>query len=829
MAPRTPPAPPRKAAKPAVRRSSGLLRLVRFLSVVIVGAGITAGVGGYVAWRHFSDDLPDYEGLRDYQPAVMSRVYAGDSRLLAELATERRIFVPIDAIPKQVRGAFVSAEDQNFWLHHGVDPIAIARAAVTNLRQWGQGRRPIGASTITQQVAKNMLLGNEVSLTRKAKEAILAMRIEAALPKERILELYLNEIYLGAQAYGVAAAAQAYFNKSLDELSLPEVAFLAALPKAPNNYSPFRHPEAAKARRDWVLDRMAEDGVVTAAQAAAAKAEPITAVPFRRPDMVADSGYFSEEVRRQLIEKFGPDRTTQGGLLVRTSLDPTMQAQADNALRDGLMGYDRSHGGWRGPVTRIESASLRTDWMAKLAEVQRPPGMLPDWKLAVVLEVGADEAKLGWLDQPAGRIVAAAQPRITAMQLADMTWARPRQNGHLGAQPRRMGDVLASGDVVMVEHVAAQAAGERNGQARGARPERLVLRQIPEIEGALVALDPATGRVLAMSGGWSFDKSQFNRVTQAQRQPGSSFKPFVYLAAMESGVSMAESMLDAPFVVDLGPGGGKWRPGNYSRNFNGMVPLTSAIARSLNLVTVRLADRIGLDTVAETAKRFGVVDNMPLVFPAALGAVETTVLRMAGGYAAFVNGGKQVTPSVIDSVQDRDGTVIWRAPGRECHGCEAGPDTPPDLADERRQLTDPVNAYGMTMLLQGVVAHGTGGRAAAGLGRPIAGKTGTTNDYLDAWFVGFTPDLVVAVWVGYDTPTPLGSSSTGGVLAAPIFRDFMAAAEAGKPVLQFRPPPGVTWTGWPAPTAQSAATVTSGGSDDGGGSGNVDSDLGGLY
>jgi penicillin-binding protein 1A len=360
-----------------------------------------------------------------------------------------------------------------------------------------------------------------------------------------------------------------------------------------------------------------------------------------------------------------------------------------------------------------------------------------------------------------------------------------------------------------------------------------VLRQIPEIEGALVALDPATGRVLALAGGWSFDRSQFNRATQAQRQPGSSFKPFVYMAAIESGVAMAESMLDAPFVIDLGPGAGKWRPNNYSLNFNGMVPLYMAIAKSLNLVTVRLADRIGLETVAETAQRFGIVDNMPRVFPAALGAVETTVLRMAGGYAAFANGGKQVTPTVIDSVQDRDGTVIWRAAGRECQGCEAGPEAVPELADERHQLTDPVNAYSMNMLVQGVVTSGTGGRAAAGLGRPIAGKTGTTNDFLDAWFVGFTPDLVVAVWVGFDTPTPLGGDESGGALAAPIFHDFMAAAMAGKPVLPFHPPAGVVWSGWPAPAAQSAATVTGGSAAPSGGSGtgsgSVDSDLGGLY
>jgi penicillin-binding protein 1A len=391
------------------------------LLFLAVGA---AGVAGWGAWQHFSKDLPDVQGLRDYQPRVMSRIYAGDSRLLAELATERRIFVPYTAIPDILKHAFISAEDQNFFTHRGVDPVAMARAAVTDAMQYGQGRRPIGASTITQQVAKNMLLGNEMSVSRKAKEVILALRIERALSKDRILELYLNEIYLGLSAYGVASAAQTYFNKSLDELTIAEAAFLAALPKAPNNYNPFRFPDAARARRDWVLDRMAEDHVITPEQHAAAKASPIVPAPFRRPDQVAGGDYFTEEVRRQLLDKFGADQSTQGGLVVRTSLDPALQAAADKALHTGLIAFDQKRGGWRGPVAKLPvGTNFRVVWAAGLAAQAKPPGLLPQWRLAVVLEETDGEAKLGFLERPP--LAVAAVPRVLPLLLSDLAWACP--------------------------------------------------------------------------------------------------------------------------------------------------------------------------------------------------------------------------------------------------------------------------------------------------------------------------------------------------------------------------------------------------------------------
>jgi penicillin-binding protein 1A len=777
------------------RRRGGVARAISALFGLAAVAVVLGSLGAVAIYKSVSDDLPDHARLADYEPPVMSRVYAGDSRLLAELATERRVFVPIVAIPKLVQDAFVSAEDQNFWSHPGIDMLAIARAAVTNLQQMGQGRRPIGASTITQQVAKNMLLTNEVSLARKLREAILAIKIEQALPKERILELYLNEIFLGQGAYGVAAAAMTYFGKALDELSPAEVAYLAALPKAPNNYNPFRFPEAAKGRRDWVLSRMAEDRVITAEAAAAAQAEPIVVRPGRFAERVP-AQYFAEEVRRQLIERFGEEATTQGGLTVRTSLDPAMQEAADRALRDGLIAYDRRRGGWRGPIATLDmpAAQLRTGWTEGLARQPRPPGVLPAWRTAVVLEVTDQEARLGLLER-AARPGVPPQPRILPMPMAEMAWARrPAGENRLGPAPRRPADVLSPGDVVLVEVLEAQpaVAAARGRPARPAQPERLALRQIPEVEGALVALDPHTGRVLALTGGWSFERSWFNRATQANRQTGSSFKPFVYLAALERNMSPVQKILDAPFVVDQGPGLGRWRPTNYNASeFGGPTPMRVGMEKSKNLMTIRLAEMVGLENVASVASRTGVLPNMQLNYSMALGAGETTVLRMAAGYAAFVNGGRAVTPTLIDTVQDRHGRVIWRADARACLGCaaEAPSALPPEAPDNRAVATDPASAFQMVSMLQGVIQRGTGGRAA--IDRPVAGKTGTTNDFLDGWFVGFTPDLVTAVWVGFDEPRPLGDNEGGGVVAAPIFSAFMREALAGRPALPFRTPPGL--------------------------------------
>ena len=727
-------------------------------------------------------------GLRSYAPRVMSRVFAGDARLISELATERRIFVPYPAIPDLVKQAFISAEDQNFWIHRGVDPLAIARAAFTDLNQIGRGKRPVGASTITQQVAKNMLLDSQLSFARKAKEAILAMRIEKSLSKERILELYLNEIYLGLQSYGVAAAAQAYFNKSLDELTIPEAAFLAALPKAPNNYNPFRFPDAAKARRDWVIDRMADDHVITAAEAAAAKATPILPAQFHRPDPVPGADWFAEEVRRRLVDRFGADTTTQGGLMVRTSLDPSLQAAADKALRDGLMSYDRKLGGWRGPAGRLDLAgpALRSGWATQLAQAAKPPGMLPEWRLGVVLEETDREARIGWLERPENHPQAAPQPRTGTLALSDLAWARPIRDGRMGGSPRRMADVAQPGDLVMIEPAAAAAAPERS---RAALSERVHLRQIPVIQGALVSLEPATGRVLAMVGGWSFEQSQFNRATQAIRQPGSSFKPMVYLTALEQGISPSYRFLDAPLVI------GDWRPEQLldelqrpdlaSRRVAEVVELGHASRRPTGRDGGCRADRDCLPRGGQHAAR-----------PARRAGCRGHDRAAHGGcYASLAEGGKEVIPSLIDSVQDRDGHVVWRDPGRSCDDCSE-PSQPPALSDNRKEIADPESVFQIVTMMESVVQHGTGYEAGKGLNHPIAGKTGTTQDFNDAWFVGFTADLVTAVWVGYNSPASLGENETGGTIAAPIWRNYMSVALKGRPVLSFPQPPGVTLAKW---------------------------------
>ena len=833
------PQPPRRAprALPVRRRRSPLRWIGRLAGTLVAVLALLAVAGGAVAYHSYQTlaaDLPTVDGLRQYQPPVMSRIYASNEGLIAELAKERRIFVPFTAIPDVVKQAFVSAEDQNFWTHKGVDPGRIARSAFTDLFLVAQHRRPVGASTITQQVARNMLLGtNERTMSRKIKEAVLAIRIEQVLPKERILELYLNEIYFGLQSYGVAAAAQTYFNKSLDQITLPEAAFLASLPKKPTDLNPFRFPEAARNRRDWVLDRMAIDHVITPEQAAAAKAGPVVTGQFRRPETVAGSEWFGDEVRRELVDRFGIDAATEGGLVVHTSLDPAVQATADRVLRAGLMRYDRAHGGWRGPVTRLESSvAAGAGWARALAAVPRPPGMLTEWRLAVVQGVTPGEAKLGWVD-------GSGASHSAAMLLSDTLWARSNHGGALGGTPRRMAEVVQPGDVVMAEPVAVPATGKQ------AAAEKLVLRQIPQVEGALVSLDPATGRVLAMSGGWSHDMSQFNRAIQAQRQPGSSFKPMVYLAAMQQNLAPSQRVLDAPFTLDQGAAG-VWRPGNYETGFSGPVSLHQAIVESLNLATIRVAQRVGMDAVANNAIAFHVVDSMSHYLPNALGAVDTTVLRQAGAYASLDESGREVVPTLIDSVQDRDGHVIWRAGGLSCTGC-SDPSQPPTLSDDRRQLADAQSVFQTVTMMQGVVAHGTGTEAGKGLGRQaIAGKTGTTQDFNDAWFVGFTPDVVTSVWVGFDNPATLGDKETGGVVAAPIWHDFMAVVLKDRPNLSFTVPDGMTVATWapnmtdafkPGETpGESGPTIGGDGSDSAGvtassgGTGTgVDSGLGGLY
>jgi len=752
-----------------------MLRFFSYLLSFVFLIGLAGLGGGIYVLYHYGRGLPDYTQLADYEPPTVTRVHAGDGQLIAEYALEKRVFVPVKAMPKRVIKAFLSAEDKNFFEHPGIDFLGVMRAVVTNLANLGTNRRPKGASTITQQVAKNFLLTNEVSIDRKVKEAILAFRIERAFTKERILELYLNEIYLGFGSYGVAAAALNYFNKSLGELTLSEAAYLAALPKAPNNYHPVLKHSAAVTRRNWVIDRMLEDGFISSGAALEAKAFPLL-VRQREDLALAKAEYFLEEVRRKLIGKYGANGLYEGGLSVRTSLAPKLQEIADRTLRKGLTDYDRRHG-WRGPIAHIEPGA---DWQRQISAVPPPPGLL-DLHLGLVLAVDDKGADIGFANGPIGRL-----------PLREMKWARQAlKEGKRGGAVKHPGDAIAIGDIIAVEPIAGYTPKDKAPVAYPAHT--YALGQIPKISGGLVALDPHTGRVLAMSGGYDYAMSEFNRVTQAKRQPGSAFKPFVYLAALDAGFTPSTQILDAPFVIDQGPGLPKWKPANYTKKFYGPSPMRLGIEKSRNLMTVRLAQTIGMEKVVETATRLGIADNLPNQLSMALGAGETTLLNITTGYSMLVNGGKKIVPNFIDRVQDRHGRTIWRQDDRPCEGCRNQfwkVDKPvPVLPDTRRQVIDSASAYQVVSMLEGVVERGTGRRIKA-VGKPLAGKTGTTNKSFDTWFVGFSPDLAVGVYIGFDQPQSLGRE-TGSSVAAPVFRDFMAEALAEKPGIPFRVPQGV--------------------------------------
>jgi len=749
-----------------------LLRFLGFLFTVgtiifIVAVGAVAAL----LW-HFSQELPDYSQLQHYEPPVMTRVHAADGSLLAEYANERRLYLPIQAIPKLVTHAFIAAEDKNFYQHPGIDLTGVARAVLVYVQNFGSSRRPQGASTITQQVAKNFLLTNELSITRKIKEALLALRIERAYSKDKILELYLNQIYLGLGAYGVAAASLLYFDKSVHELTIAEAAYLAALPKGPNNYNPFRRRDEAIARRNYVIDRMAEDGYITVAAGEQAKKEPLNVATRPTGAHTFAAEYFAEEVRRYLFENYGEKKLYEGGLSVRTTLDPKLQVLARGTMINGLVNFDEQQG-WRGPVGKIEIAG---DWGVKLAEVKSLSDVDP-WRLAVVLEVNDRAARIGLQPgrDPGGAIVKARE--IGILPLDGVKWAKPTGT----TKPiQRVSQILTPGDVVYVEPF------KEGGQFR--------LRQVPEISGAMVVMDPHTGRVLAMVGGFSYDQSQFNRATQALRQPGSSFKPLVYAAAIDNGYTPSTIELDAPLEIDTGPGGGGiWKPENYGGKFYGPSTLRFGLEHSRNVMTVRLAQDVGMPLISEYAKRFGVYDNLPPYLSYALGAGETTVLRMVTAYAMLDNGGKRVKPTLIDRIQDRYGHTIYKHDQRECRGCDADKwDNQPEpiLIDRREQVIDPMTAYQITSMMEGVVQRGTA-TVVREVGKPIAGKTGTTNDEKDVWFIGFSPDIVCGVYMGYDKPRHISRLATGGHLAAPVVRDFLKAALADKPPIPFRVPPGI--------------------------------------
>jgi penicillin-binding protein 1A len=727
---------------------------------ILIGLGATAGVmvAGVAVFLVLAlQGLPSLEQLQHYEPPISSRVHAGDGALVAEFAREQRVFVPIQQIPDNVKNAFISAEDQHFFEHSGLDYQGLARAMLTNVVNVLRGRRMEGASTITQQVAGNMLTGRERNIYRKVREAVLAQRIERAMDKDRILELYLNQIYLGNRAFGVGAAALNYFDKPLDQLTLGEAAFLAVLPKGPGNYDPHtaRGMQRALERRDYVLGRMVERGYITQAQATAAHNERIIVHDRLSGDQYVAASHFVEEIRRQVQGQYGEQALYDGGLSIRSTIDTRLQLIGARALRAGLESYDRRHA-WRGPVGAGDpSGDIRTQLTHAAAAPQ-----LSNWVRAMITSTQG------------GVTVTDENGSTGRLAGADVQWA---------AQWSRTETQRALRRGTIIYAVRGSSGG-------------YTLKQVPELQGALVAMDPHTGRVLAMVGGYSFNEvGGLNRATQAQRQPGSSFKPIVYAAALDYGLTPATLVDDGPLSINAGDGS-QWSPENYEHDWLGPTTLRRGLELSRNAMTARVAYQLGPDRVLQYGQRVGVLgQNQIAVFSLALGAGETTLLRMTTGYGMFVNGGHWIQPIMIDRIQDRTGHSIFRRDQRECPDCNADwhGQAPPVLADNRRQVLDPVTAYQVVSMAQGVVERGTAATAVGSLGIPLAGKTGTTSDFKDAWFIGFSPDLVVGVWTGFDRPRNMGEGESGGHVAAPIFGDFMRQALANVPPTPFRIPGGV--------------------------------------
>jgi penicillin-binding protein 1A len=730
-------------------RSVSLLLKAIFLSIAF--ALLSAS---YLIY-YYSRDLPDYYQLSNYHPPALTRVYSADGKLIEEYAKERRIFVPINAIPKSLAEAFIAAEDKNFYEHPGVDVVGILRAATANIANILQRKRMEGASTITQQVVKNFLLTSEQSLARKVKEAILSYMVSRVFTKDQILELYLNQIYLGKHAYGVATAAQSYFNKSVEELTLEESAFLAGLPKAPSSFNPERNYRRAKQRRDYVLVRMYEDGYISKEALHEALNIPIT-LKKRDQSEITAAPYYAEQVRNEVIQMFDKDTLYSGGLTIITSLNTNYQKYAEQALRNGLLSFDKKRG-FRGALNNIQLEK----WADNLKLIQEPEGLL-DYKLAVVLEVNEDKARIGLKDGSTAYI-----------PLEEMKWARYALTSAK--------TILKTGDVVAVEEIKA-------GKTYG-------LRQIPEVNGAIIAMEPKTGRVLAMVGGYDFRNSQFNRATQALRQPGSTFKPFVYLAALESGLSPSTIFNDGPIELSQGPGMPTWRPKNYKGDFLGLITMREGLEKSRNLVTIRVAQQIGINKVAEITKRFGINNNPPRLYSMVLGAVETTLDKVTNAYSIIANGGKEVSPQFIEMIKDRNGKIIYKRDLRTCESCsDLNPDSymPPDPKDiPHKMITDEATAFQMSSMLNGVVLRGTA-QSAKKLSLNLGGKTGTTNESKDAFFIGISPELVVGTFVGYDTPRTMGKFATGSTIALPIFINFMGDVLKARELSPFSAPESIS-------------------------------------
>ncbi|MEE9455009.1 MAG: penicillin-binding protein 1A [Paracoccaceae bacterium] len=753
-----------------------ILNIFGFIFSWGVLALIMGGLGLMTLFWIYSQDLPNHEQLATYDPPTLSRIYSGRGIVMDEFARERRIFTPPDEIPGLIKAAFISAEDKNFYHHAGYDPLGIVKALIDAAR----GGRLRGASTITQQVMKNFLLDGSRKIERKIKEIVLAARIENTLTKDQILSLYLNEIFLGRNSYGVTAAAQTYFGKSLEELSIAEAAFLAVHPKDPNDYHPVRNHDRAVARRNFILKEMAENGYITTAEAEEAKASPLLTVqgghlPSARSRMPARS-YFTDEIRRQLSRSLGEEQLFAGGLSIRSTMDPELQRVAAKALQNRLVEYDRALETYWGALGNIAGADAMSEpeWRKALDDMTLPRD-IEDWYLAVVLKVGETSVRIGIEGE-------AEDDDGHYLFVKNATWARAlTEDNKPGKTPKTAADIWALGDVVLVSNSA------KDGEA----PE-WQLEQVPALQGAFMAMDTVTGRVLAMQGGFSYQTSVFNRATQAKRQPGSAFKPFVYASALDNGYTPATIVVDAPIEVETGEG--IWRPQNSSHKFYGPAPMRTGIEFSRNLMTVRIAQSIGMDVVSAYAERFGVYKEMPELLSYSLGAGETTLLKMVAAYGMFANGGKQIAPTLVDRVQDRYGNTIFRHDQRVCSDCQ-GPDMAtarePWVKDNARRIMDQVTAYQLTSMMQGVVARGTASRTVGSvLGVPIAGKTGTSNDSKDAWFIGFTPKIVAGCYIGYDSPKPMGRGAYGGTLCGPVFAEFMKVALEMFPTVNHEQPPG---------------------------------------
>ena len=698
---------------------------------------------------YFSSDLPDYKILSNYKPPVSSRVHSGEGQLIAEYALQKRIFIPYEAIPKKVIYSFLSAEDKNFFSHPGVDAKSISRAIIKNIKNIFSEKRLEGASTITQQVAKNFLLTNEVSFKRKIKEAILAFRIERAYSKERIMELYLNQIYLGQGTYGVAAASLEYFDKAVGDLSYEESALLAALPRAPSKYNPYKSIERAKLRRNFVLKNLYENSYINKSEYKNLIKKKVK-TKKRKIKLLEEANFYSEEVRRIVSDTYGYDNLYKGGLSIRSPLNSFYQIEALKALREGLEEYDKRHG-WRGPITNLNI----TDWEKKIEEFKLDKSL--KWKLAKVINISKFSAKIEIESKEKGFI-----------NFENIYWTRKKS----------FEDLLNLSDIIYVKKI---------------KKNEWSLKQLPKINGAIVVMDPYTGRVFAMVGGFSFKLSEFNRATQAKRQPGSAFKPFVYAAALENGFTPSTLVLDAPFVMEQGEGLKTWKPENYGKQFYGPSTLRTGIEKSRNLMTVRVAQKVGLNQISNITNSFGIYNDIPELLSVSLGASETTLIQLTNAYCTFANGGKKVTPIFIDRIQNRRGKTIFNADKRKCIGCEEISYLKkeiPSIKDNREQIISPETAYQITSMLEGVVKRGTG-RKLRNLNLPLAGKTGTTNKNMDAWFLGFTSKLVIGVYVGFDEPKTLGKYETGAKTALPVFKKFVKNVIKRKDARPFKIPKSI--------------------------------------